>query len=73
MLKAILFPVHDYSALVTFEALSRFPFQPRSIEDVVSKGLGIPPIVKLTGGTTRGIFFFYFFFLPLFCFCFNSG
>lgn len=44
--------MHDLLALVTLEALSHFPFKPRSVEDIVSGDLGILPEVELAGGTT---------------------
>lgn len=49
--------MRDYSALVTLEALSHFPYQPRSIEDVILEDSSIPSIVELAGGTTGGISF----------------
>lgn len=62
VLRKIPYIVHDYSALVTLEALSRFPFQPQFVEDVVSEDSGIPPMVELVEGTTGGILFFFCFF-----------
>lgn len=64
VVRVILYLVHDYSALVTSEALSRFPFQPWFVEDVVLKGSGTP-VIELVGGTIEAIFFF-FSFLSLF-------
>lgn len=67
------YQIHDFSALVTSEALSRFLFQPRSVEDVVLVGLSASPVVELTGETTGVVYFSSFFFfnisLLLFMFC----